>query len=83
MTVLRERGDLTARAKNISMRNSDRGDTQRKLAETPRGEQHAQLDKGEDELIKSILGLSRAGLFLGINIFLWGLVEYTLLGGKC
>lgn len=79
----REREDLTAHAKNISIRTSDRGDTQRKLAETLRGKRHAEHDRGDDELIKSIFGLSRAGLFLGINGFLWGLGEYGLPGGKC
>lgn len=52
------------------MRTSDRGGTQRKLAKTLKGEWHAEHDRGEDELIKSILGLSRAGLFPGINDFL-------------
>lgn len=55
----------------------------RKLAETLRGEWYVEHDRGGDELIKSILGLSRAGLFLGINGFLWGLIEYVLPGGKC
>jgi len=79
---LRERGDLTTHAKSISMRSSDRGDTQRKLAETLRGKKHAEHGRGEDELIKRISRLSRAGLFLGINGFLWGLVEYVLKRGK-
>lgn len=62
------------------MRTFDCGDTQSEVAETLRGERHAEHDGGEDELIKSILELSRAGLFLGTNSFLWGLVEYALLG---
>lgn len=40
----------------ISMRTSGCGDTQRKLAETARGERHAEHDRGEDELVKSCQG---------------------------
>lgn len=53
------------------------------MADTLTGEHQAECDRGEDELIKSILGLSWAVLFLVINGFLWGLVEYALPGGKC
>lgn len=38
------------------MRTSDCGDTQRKLAESLRGEQNAKHDRGEDELVKSCQG---------------------------
>lgn len=65
------------------MRISDRGDIQGKLAATLKGEWLAKHDRGENELIKRLFGLSRAGLFLSISGFLWGLVEYSLLGGKC
>lgn len=65
------------------MKTSDHGDTQRNLWQTLTGEHQAECDRGEDELIKSILGLSWAVLFLVINGFLWGLVEYALPGGKC
>lgn len=74
---------LAAHAKSISMRTSDHGDIQGKLPETLRGERFAEHDRGENELIKSLLGLSRAGLFLSISGFLWGPVEYELPGGKC
>lgn len=65
------------------MRTSDRGDIQGKLPEALRGEWCAEHDRGENELIKSLLELSRAGLFLSISGFLWGPVEYALPGGKC
>lgn len=68
-------GGLAARAKSISMRTSDHGDIQGKLAAILKGEWCAKHDKGENELVKSLLGLSRAGLFLSISGFLWGVVE--------
>lgn len=62
------------------MRTSARGDIQGKLAAAPKGEWCAAHDRGRNELIKSLLGLSRAGLFLSISGFLWGLVEMQCWG---
>lgn len=74
-------GGLAARAKSISMRTSDRGDIQEKLPETLRGEWCAEHDRGENELIKSLLELSRAGLFLSKWLPL-GTSGICIAGGK-
>lgn len=47
--------------------------------EVPRGSWQtlrcAKCDRGEDELLRCVLGLSWVGLFLGISDFLWGVLE--------
>lgn len=48
--------------------------------EVPRGSWQtlrcAKCDRGEDELLRCVLGLSWVGLFLGISDFLWGVLEW-------